>query len=58
MSESGFVYGLGSSQKNEAGNHQVLLQYKKWLIRLQSGQWLIPDQGRILCPLVLDFNDV
>lgn len=58
MSESGFVYGLESSQKNEAGNHQVPLQYKKWLIKLRSGQWLIPDQERILCSLVLDFNDV
>ncbi|KAK2515951.1 hypothetical protein Q9233_013950 [Columba guinea] len=34
--ETGFVYGLESSQKNEAGNHQVLLQCKKWLIRLRS----------------------
>lgn len=58
MPEPGFVYGLESSQKNEAGNHQVLLQCKKWLIRLWSGQWLTPDQERISCPLALNFSDV
>ncbi|XP_064025831.1 RNA-binding motif, single-stranded-interacting protein 3 isoform X2 [Pogoniulus pusillus] len=36
LPETGFVYGLESYQKNEAGNHQVLLQCKKWLIRLPS----------------------
>jgi len=50
MSETGFVYGLESSQRNEAGNHQVLLQCKKWLIRLRSVQWLTPDQERIHVP--------
>lgn len=58
MSETGFVNDLESSQKNEAGNHQVLLQCKKWLIRLRSSQWLSPDQERILCPLILNFSDV
>lgn len=58
MSETGFVYVVESSQKKESGNYQVLLQCKKWLIRLQSGQGLTPDQERISCPLLLNFNDV
>lgn len=57
MSVTGFVCDLESSQKNETGNHEVLLQCQKWLIRLRSGQ-CCTEQKRISCPLMLNFNDL